>query len=792
MKNLKHILIVTLLVLFATSCDNGIDGITQVSPGEDASAPQITIKYPTEGTAIKVFEEVTDLDVEFEVTDDIELQEVSVLLDGSEIAHFNDFKDYRRLLEKFIYDNLVDGDHKLTVSATDIESNTSTVEVNFSKEPPYSPQFDGELLYMPFDGSYMDLIGFQEATKVGTPGFSGSGYVGSDSYRGATDSYLTFPLEGLANAEFSAAFWYKVDSNPDRGGILTVGNDTPENRKQGFRLFREGSPTEQRIKLNVGFGADESWNDGGVIDVTAGDWVHVAFTISETKSTIYFNGVEMLSANMAAAIDWTGCELLSIGSGAPTFDYWNHKSDSSDIDELRVFDKELSQSEIQIMINSLNPYMPKYAGESFYMPFDGDYIDLVGSAAATQIGTPDFTVDSYEGSNAYLGATDSYLSYPAGDLVSSEFSAAFWYKVDASPDRAGILTIGNDTPENRNQGFRLFREGNPTEQRIKLNVGTGTGESWNDGDVIDVTTGEWVHITMTISDSKNTIYFNGVEVRSSDMSAPIDWTGCNAFSIGSGAPTFDYWDHKADLSAMDELRFFHKALTPEEVAEVAGGVYTPPNYGSTFYMPFDGNVTEMNNNVEATIVGTPGFAGESNVGTDAFAGAADSYLTFPTNGVFGNEFSGAFWYKVNADPDRAGIITVGPPMDGADNVLTSGFRLFREGSGIEQRLKLHVGTDGGDVWNDGDVIDPTIGDWIHIAFTVSDTATMIYINGVAVANTGDMTGKLVDWTDCDIISIGSGAPRFSAWDHLSDSSYIDDLHLFDRALTEAEIIDIIN
>ena len=90
------------------------------------------------------------------------------------------------------------------------------------------------------------------------------------------------------------------------------------------------------------------------------------------------------------------------------------------------------------------------------------------------------------------------------------------------------------------------------------------------------------------------------------------------------------------------------------------------------------------------------------------------------------------------------------------------------------------------------MIDPTIGDWIHIAFTVSDTATMIYINGVAVANTGDMTGKLVDWTDCDIISIGSGAPRFSAWDHLSDSSYIDDLHLFDRALTEAEIIDIIN
>ncbi len=60
--------------------------------------------------------------------------------------------------------------------------------------------------------------------------------------------------------------------------------------------------------------------------------------------------------------------------------------------------------------------------------------------------------------------------------------------------------------DDRFQGFRLFREGSPTEQRIKLNVGTGTGESWNDGDVIDVTAGEWVHVAMTISDTQNKIY----------------------------------------------------------------------------------------------------------------------------------------------------------------------------------------------------------------------------------------------------------------------------------------------
>src|SRR5690606_34913982 len=359
-----------------------------------------------------------------------------------------------------------------------------------------------------------------------------------------------------------------------------------------------------------------------------------------------------------------------------------------------------------------------------------------------------------------------------------------------SPDRAGIITI-SDNADDRFQGFRLFREGSATEQRIKLNVGTGGGESWNDGGVIDVTAGEWVHIAFTIASDKSTIYFNGTEVLSSAMSSPIDWTGCNTFNIGSGSPTFEVWNHLSDNSIIDELRLFDRALTAEEVAAVAGGEVTPKNFGSTLYMPFDGDVVEANDNVEATVVGTPGFAGESSKGTDAYAGAADSYLTFPIDGLFADQFSGAFWYKVNTDPDRGGILTVSPPMNGADNNLSAGFRLLREGSATEPRIKLHIGTDAGDVWNDGDIIEVN-GEWVHIAFTVSDTATLIYTNGEPVANTGDMTDKTVNWADCEILSIGSGAPNFIGWNHFSDLSFIDDLYLFDRALTQEEIQEIMN
>lgn len=785
----KHIKIIKKIVyvVVATLVFTGCQKLDMPPFGDYEIDPSVVkINYPLEGAAIKVYEDPAAIDIQFEVHDDHLVSEISVVLNGTEIANLSSFSNPRNIIETVTYDGLVNGEYVLTITSTDVDGTSSYAEVNFTKEPPYIPMFEGEILYMPFDGDYQEQVTGNIASQVGTPGFAGSGYASANAYKGATDSYITFPSSGLQSSEFSAAFWYKVNSSPDRAGLLVVGDDVTD-RNQGFRLFREGSGTEQRIKLNVGTGTGESWNDGGVLDATSDDWVYVTFTVSQTETKIYFNGVEMNSAALSAPIDWAGVGPLTIGAGGETFSYWDHKSDISGIDELRIFNKALSQAEIQIMINSFNPYTPLFPGESFYMPFDGNYVNLVGNIAATQVGSPLVTSDSHDGSGAYLGATGAYLTYPADGLLTAQFSTTFWYKVNSTPDRAGLLVVGNDIPENRNQGFRLFREGSATEQRIKLNVGTGGGESWNDGGIIDVTAGEWVHVSVTVSNTQSKIYFNGVEMNSATLSAPIDWTGCESFSIASGAPTFSYWDHKSDGSVIDELRFYNKALSAEEVIAIVGGDYTPPFFGSTLYMPFEGNNVNRVTNANATVVGTPGFAGEGAVGSNAYAGATDSYLTFPITNLFNNEFSGAFWYKVDSTPDRAGILTVAPPMNGADNDLSSGFRLFREGNATEQRIKLHLGTDGGDVWNDGGVIDVTAGEWVHIAFTVTATETKIYFNGVAATNTGNMTGKTISWANCTNVSIGSGAPGFIGWGHLSDLSFIDELYLFDKVLTLEEI-----
>lgn len=566
MKRLNKIILFLITVTLAVSCKYGIDPITPMSPGPDETAPEITITFPVEGTLIQTPELVASVDIKFEVTDDIEIGSIEVNIDGTVLETYNDFKDYRRAVEELTYDQVTNGAHVLTIKATDLENKTTTKTVNFEKAPPYSPKYAGEVFYMPFDNEYKEMISFNYATVVGTPGFAGASIIkgdGVNAYKGAADSYLTYPLENLKSTEFSAAFWYYVDASPDRAGILSVGSSA-DTRQQGFRLFREGSATEQRIKLNVGTGTGESWNDGDVIDATAGEWVHIAFSISQTKNTLFINGAEVRSSDMGGMLDWTGCTDIAIGAGGPTFSYWNHLSDYSYIDELRFFDKAITADEIQTIMNDDSPYESKYSSEILYLPFDGNFMDLVSRTSADETGTPGF--DAGKKGKAFAGAADSYISYPASRFYGDEFSATFWMKINATPDRAGIISVGASA-DSRQQGFRLFREGSATEQRIKLNVGTGDGESWNDGDVIDVTTGDWVHIAISISQSKNTIYFNGEAVRSSDMSG-FDWTGCQTLTIGAGGETFSYWNHLSDLSLFDNMRFFNKALSAEEIKSI--------------------------------------------------------------------------------------------------------------------------------------------------------------------------------------------------------------------------------
>ena len=556
------------MILIAVSCNDGIDPITKVDPGVDQGAPVVTILKPAEGFEIQVPDPVTSTSIKFETEDDIEIASIMVSLDGSPIASYDTFTDYRIFGDEFTYDNITTGDHVLSVSATDIAGNTTTSVTNFSKKPPYTPLYSGEMFYMPFEGSYTNLMNFKDATVVGTPSF-GTGVRGG-SYQGATDSYLTFPSADLTlGNEFSATFWLKIDASDTRAGIINIAPADPagpSDKPSGFGLIREGSDTAQKFILLVGNGTNATWVNPGApatIDPTLNEWVHLGITISDTKASLYMNG-QLVGQSDLSGFNWAGVGDLAIMSGDPNFSGWNHKTEKGQMDELRLYNKALSQSEIQTIM------LKEQA--AFYMKFNSNYQDDISKEEATVVGNPDFNFADAISGYAYQGAADSYLTFPSDGLAQgNEFSTAFWLKIDASDTRAGIINIAPADPagpSDKPSGFGLIREGSDTAQKFILLVGNGTNATWvNPGApaTIDPTLNEWVHLGITISDTKASLYMNGQLVGQSDLSG-FNWAGVGDLVIMSGDPNFNGWNHKTEKGLMDELYIFKKALSAEEIA----------------------------------------------------------------------------------------------------------------------------------------------------------------------------------------------------------------------------------
>ena len=357
MKILRLITYAVTTAVLAIGCDEGIDPISHVPPGEDVNPPTIEITYPVEGSRIRVKEDVMPIEFRFHAEDDIEIVSVSFTLDGTNIGEVTEFKDYRVAFQNFWYDQLTNGSHTLVATVTDVTGKTASTSITFEKLEPYEPVYDGETFYLPFDGDFTDLVNLVEGSIAGVPGFSDEGYL-DKAYKGASGAYVAYPINTIATEEISVVFWYKMNPVPDRAGILTVSPpdpnnpNAPNNRTSGFRLFREAAGDKQRFKLNVGNGETDGWFETGPsTDLEAPDeWVHIAFTIGTGHTTFYING-ECVSEGDFDGVSWAQCNSMSFASGAPRFTGWDHFSDESLYDELRIFNRVLAQDEIQAMIN---------------------------------------------------------------------------------------------------------------------------------------------------------------------------------------------------------------------------------------------------------------------------------------------------------------------------------------------------------------------------------------------------------------------------------------------------------
>lgn len=353
MKTYSKIVMVVLSLFVLNACEQSyIDEISKVDPGTDESGPVVTVTSPAGD--VNAPSDVSEVSIQFEVVDDIELKSVSVQLNGTSLGSYDQFKDYRRFIGAYA-EELSLGDHVLEIVATDMAGKSTTQTINFKKINTIRDLMNEAVFHMAFNGNYVDEVSSVAATVVGTPSL-GTGGVDGGCYVGAPDSYLTFDGTGLQFPEFSASFFLNVTATQatDRAGVLVMSPENPNfdnSRKFGFRFFRENGGGLQQFKLNAGNGTSDKWFDGGAaarVNPATTEWVHFVFTISATGAKVYIDGV-LVKEDTFSGVDWTGCDMLSIMSGAPRFANWNHLSDESKMDELLIYDRVLTQAEIDLL-----------------------------------------------------------------------------------------------------------------------------------------------------------------------------------------------------------------------------------------------------------------------------------------------------------------------------------------------------------------------------------------------------------------------------------------------------------
>jgi len=222
--------------------------------------------------------------------------------------------------------------------------NTLTQQIQAEAEFSHIQINDSSLVvYYPFDVNSRD---YSNNNKDGT--LNGNAFVNTSSgvYGGAlqldgTGDYIT---EGDTNLTYmTASYWIKFNEAVSNELIAGQRDGTTTIKWQVFRV-----QTDNDIRFRVDTSASDNM-DSATSTWTAGQWYMMTFTYDGTNMSIYVNGVLDATKAHGTGGRITGVSRsLSIGrlTGETTADV------NGSIDEFMLFNRSLSQTEIQQIYNS--------------------------------------------------------------------------------------------------------------------------------------------------------------------------------------------------------------------------------------------------------------------------------------------------------------------------------------------------------------------------------------------------------------------------------------------------------
>ncbi len=298
--------------------------------------------------------------------------------------------------------------------------------------------------------------------------------------------------------------------------------------------------------------------------LSTGTWTHLAGTYDGAHLRLYVNGVQVSSMAATSTIP-VGANPLSIGGTS-----WGEYFDGL-IDEVRVYNRALSQTEIQTDKDTSIAAQTGSGGGG-----GGGPVDLVaaygfdeGSGAAVS----DSSGNSHSGtiSGATWTSSGKYgkaLNFDgvndraevadadALDLTSAGTVSAWVKPDDISSQWQGVVTKQHGTT---NGAYSL--DADSEHSRPQIAVQNPSANWYEARGTAALTNGAWTHLAGTWEGQNLKLYVNGALVRTLTMQGPVR-SSTGVLRIG-GTEAFggqDYFD-----GLIDEVRLYRRALSQTEI-----------------------------------------------------------------------------------------------------------------------------------------------------------------------------------------------------------------------------------
>lgn len=192
------------------------------------------------------------------------------------------------------------------------------------------------------DGDATDSWGSNDGTVSGaTSGASGVGGTTCYSFDG-TDDYIDFSGLGWGDTPLTISLWQYADSwstGTGYGGedqLVFFGDGSPQ-----FELFQDDGSFTWRY-----WDGSSAYGIAGAEQPPVGQWNHIVATFSTAGTwELYYNGVQVATAtdDVSPNISGTGNQIGRTPSGNRYY--------SGDIDEVRIYDRALTQAEVWSLYN---------------------------------------------------------------------------------------------------------------------------------------------------------------------------------------------------------------------------------------------------------------------------------------------------------------------------------------------------------------------------------------------------------------------------------------------------------